>query len=251
MTEAEWLASADPGQMLWFLRDREKVSQRKLRLFGAACCRRIWHAMPDERSRRAVEIAEAFADGLVTAAEAEAAGNIAAEVTEEVPDVDTELGWRAARAADHLLPVPAESWMQPLVVWEYAGMVLEGEQLIREGAAPEMLEAWSEQVVESGKPMGLTDTDPGGILADLLREIIGPVPFGRGTIPTSLLRWNDGTVSKIAQAIYEERAFERLPILADALEDAGCDDADILAHCRSAGPHVRGCWVIDLLLGKG
>jgi hypothetical protein len=57
----------------------------------------------------------------------------------------------------------------------------------------------------------------------------------------SWLSWNDGTVVKMAQAIYDDRAFDRLPILADALEDAGCSDADILAHCRSEGPHVRGC----------
>ena len=64
------------------------------------------------------------------------------------------------------------------------------------------------------------------------------------------LTWNDGTVYKIALAMDEDGAFERMPILADALEDAGCDNADILAHCRSEGPHVRGCWVVDLLLGK-
>ena len=57
-------------------------------------------------------------------------------------------------------------------------------------------------------------------------------------------------VVKIAQGIYDERAFDRLPILADALEDAGCDNADILAHLRSPGPHVRGCWAVDLILGK-
>jgi hypothetical protein len=57
-------------------------------------------------------------------------------------------------------------------------------------------------------------------------------------------------VRKIVKAIYDERAFERMPILADALEDAGCDDQDILNHCRQSGEHVRGCWVLDLLLGK-
>src|SRR5207244_2679385 len=54
--------------------------------------------------------------------------------------------------------------------------------------------------------------------------------------------WNDGTVVKLAQGIYHERAFDRLPMLADALEDAGCTDATILAHCRGPGPHARGCW---------
>jgi hypothetical protein len=62
--------------------------------------------------------------------------------------------------------------------------------------------------------------------------------------------WNDGAVVKLAESIYTERAFDRLPILADALEDAGCTDAAVLDHCRGPGPHVRGCWVVDLVLGK-
>jgi hypothetical protein len=64
------------------------------------------------------------------------------------------------------------------------------------------------------------------------------------------LNWNDGTVVKLAEGIYNDRAFDRLPVLADALEDAGCTEAEILAHCRSGGEHVRGCWVLDLILGK-
>ncbi len=64
------------------------------------------------------------------------------------------------------------------------------------------------------------------------------------------LAWNDGAIPKMAQAIYDDRAFDRLPILADALEDAGCDNQEILDHCRSNGEHVRGCWVVDLILGK-
>ena len=64
------------------------------------------------------------------------------------------------------------------------------------------------------------------------------------------MAWNAGTVRRIAQAIYDDRAFDRMPILADALEDAGCDNADILNHCRESREHVRGCWVVDLLLGK-
>jgi hypothetical protein len=62
--------------------------------------------------------------------------------------------------------------------------------------------------------------------------------------------WNDGVMVKIAQGIYEERAFGHLPILHDALLDAGCDDEELLAHLRAEGPHVRGCWAIDFLLGK-
>jgi hypothetical protein len=85
--------------------------------------------------------------------------------------------------------------------------------------------------------------------ADLIREVFGN-PFKGAYLQPSWLGWNGGTVVQIAQAIYYERAFEQLPILADALEDAGCGDADLLAHCRGAGPHVRGCWAVDLLLGK-
>jgi hypothetical protein len=86
-------------------------------------------------------------------------------------------------------------------------------------------------------------------VASLFRDIIGN-PYRPAQVDPSWLRWNDGTIPKIAQGIYEERAFGRLPILADALLDAGCDNEDILAHCRSAGPHVRGCWAVDLLLEK-
>jgi len=85
--------------------------------------------------------------------------------------------------------------------------------------------------------------------AVLLRDIIGN-PFRSFAVDSSWLSWRDSTIPKLAQAIYDERAFDLLPILADALEDAGCDNADILNHCRQPGEHVRGCWVVDLLLGK-
>ena len=85
--------------------------------------------------------------------------------------------------------------------------------------------------------------------AALLRCIFSD-PFHPVTINAAWLTWNDGTVQKIAQAIYEERAFERMPILADALEEAGCTETEILNHCRQPGEHVRGRWVVDLCLGK-
>jgi hypothetical protein len=84
----------------------------------------------------------------------------------------------------------------------------------------------------------------------LARDLFGPLFFRVVTVEQDWLTRNDGIALQLAQAIYAERAFDRLPILADALEDAGCDNADILAHCRQPGEHVRGCWVVDLLLGK-
>jgi hypothetical protein len=85
--------------------------------------------------------------------------------------------------------------------------------------------------------------------AELLRDVFGDC-FSPVVVQPSWLAWHDGTVRRMATAIYEDRAFEQLPILADALEDAGCDNADILNHCRQPCVHVRGCWVLDLLLGK-
>ncbi len=83
-------------------------------------------------------------------------------------------------------------------------------------------------------------------LARLVRDIFGN-PFRPVAVDPS---WLTSTVTSLATSIYAERAFDRMPILADALEEAGCDHADILTHCRGDGPHVRGCWVVDLLLGK-
>jgi hypothetical protein len=86
--------------------------------------------------------------------------------------------------------------------------------------------------------------------SDFLRDIFGPLPFRPVIVNSSWLAWNDDIAVKLAQGIYDEQAFDRLPILADALEDAGCDNADILNHLRSPSPHVRGCFALDLLLGK-
>jgi hypothetical protein len=92
-----------------------------------------------------------------------------------------------------------------------------------------------------------SQNDSGSIV--LLHDIIGN-PFHPAAVDPSWLAWNHSTVLALAQGIYEERAFDRLPVLADALQEAGCHDPDILAHCRGPRPHCRGCWVVDLLLEK-
>jgi hypothetical protein len=84
----------------------------------------------------------------------------------------------------------------------------------------------------------------------LFREVVGNPFRPAPALDPAWLSWNGGTVPKLAEAIYDERAFDRLPVLADALEDASCADPDLLGHLRGPGPHVRGCWVVDLLLGK-
>jgi hypothetical protein len=84
---------------------------------------------------------------------------------------------------------------------------------------------------------------------EVIREIFG-TPVHTTAVNPAWLTWNDGTVEKLARTIYDDRGFDLMPILADALEEAGCDNADILEHCRGPNQHVRGCWVVDMLLGK-
>jgi hypothetical protein len=106
-------------------------------------------------------------------------------------------------------------------------------------------------------PPRLPHEDPRGVTAGenerraqchCFRDIFGNPFAEQPTLERSWLRWNDGTIPKLAEGIYRDRAFEQTPVLADALEDAGCTNADILTHCRSGGDHVRGCWLIDAIL---
>jgi hypothetical protein len=85
---------------------------------------------------------------------------------------------------------------------------------------------------------------------DLLRDVFASPFVQSPRVDPAWLSWNDGTVVKLARGIYEERAFDRMPVLADALEEAGCHEEMILAHCRGPGPHIRGCWVMDRILAK-
>jgi len=213
MTEEEWLACAEPQKMLDFLRD--KVSERKLRLFACACCRRIWQLLQGH-NRIAVEVAEEFAEGQVTEAKrAEAEGPIDA----------------AASAADAAA---------------YSAISLEGRPAW--GASHAARQAVAAAALNSD--WGSAEEAPASerqAHVSFLRCICGSTPFRPVTVSPA---WQTANVVALALAIYDERAFDRMPILADALEDAGCSDHEILAHCRGPGPHVRGCWVVDLLLGK-
>jgi hypothetical protein len=87
------------------------------------------------------------------------------------------------------------------------------------------------------------------VQCDLLRCVV-PSPFRASIVDAAWRAWEDGCVVKLARGIEEERAFERLPILADALEEAGCADEALLGHCRGPGPHALGCWVVDAVLDR-
>src|SRR5262249_37713894 len=108
--------------------------------------------------------------------------------------------------------------------------------------------ALSSQGASENEVAGATHTEFAAQTA-LVRDLFGN-PFRPAQADPAWLAWNGGTVPKLAEAVYPERAFDRLPVLADALEEAGCCDAELLSHLRSPGPHVRGCWAVDLLIGK-
>jgi hypothetical protein len=221
MNEAEWSACADPDRMLRRLRDR--ASPRKLRLFAAACCRRAWHLLPYKRSRKAVETVERYADG---AAEAR------------------ELTW--ARGVADAVARRYSSHSQPAVSL--------AAQAVAQAATPHARDALACARL-AAHALGLNDL--AGWDAEraaqsvLLRDLFGALPFRSVDVEPAWLRWKGATVRRIAVAVYRDRRFGDLPVLADALEEAGCADAEILGHLRGRWPHTLGCWALDWVLGRG
>jgi hypothetical protein len=219
LTEAGWLDETDPRPMLVFLADR--VSPRQLRLFACACCHSIWHLFVDERSCRAVEAAELYADGRINRqALASARDAFAAYYPTERRLYQV--------LADAVWFVTADEVDVEAVLARVAG----ASALYGTGRSDDRQRLREESRIQAG----------------LLREIIGN-PFRPVVVDPSWLLWNGGTVRLIAKAIDEEGAYDRLPILADALEEAGCPTVALLQHCRGGSVHVRGCWAVDLLLG--
>jgi len=232
MTEQEWLACEDPKKLLAFLRSR--TSKRKLRLFAAGSVRPLLQFLVDSRSAEAVTLSEIVADDEKNAGRLAAAHQAAWAV---LPHLPSDIHVTAARAAGRTVEADAHMAGE-LVANEIVGLCAQ----VREGDAASDAEEYD--LHWRGKAEGER------CLAALLRDLLGSLPFHPVTIDPTWLAWNNGTVFHLAQAIYDERAFDRMPILADALADAGCHDQEILTHCRNAGPHIRGCWLVDLLLGK-
>jgi hypothetical protein len=237
-TEADWLECTDPTPMLEFL--PYKVSNRKLRLFCCGCCRRVWRFMADERSRRAVEFTERFVDGAETederAAVSAAAGAAAREASlawnDSASVVDLGDAQRAEEDRLAYLVTAANVASQTISATMYDTFCIAAWR-IAFGVAK--LLAGAEGHPAAGKE-----------LAAMLRDVVGnpfrPATLDAEAVPPALVA--------LAETIYAERAFHRMAELADALEAAGCAESDILAHCRAPGPHLRGCWGVDLLLGR-
>jgi hypothetical protein len=204
MTEADWLTATDPSPILRYLRG--KVSDRKLRLFVCASCRRNESNIAKQAFRDALTAAERYADGLIGDGELQAVSAATAlQSSRRVNMVQAH-----AQAHVHWATQPDDE--MPAA----AGIVL---------AKKPTAQIWQSAILRCifGNPFRPAAFDP---------------------------HWRSETAVALATGIYADRAFDRMPILADALEEAGCDHDDVLNHCRGPGPHARGCWVVDLVLGK-
>jgi hypothetical protein len=240
MTEAEWLAANEPTPMLEFL--REKASNRKLRLFACACCRlpTVWPLLMDNRSRRAVEIAESFADAPQAGALYEASA-LAHRVMELDDPVD----------GPEWLPLSATAWYAWDAAQRTTSALRDGDRaaaLLREVFGNPFRPDWFPQACPAcrGKGEVAGSFDVGGCL----QELVGMCWACLGTGDAEPLWCTDRTALALAGDAYDRGDFACLPVLGDALEDAGCTSRAILEHLRGPGPHVRGCWVVDLILGK-
>jgi hypothetical protein len=234
MTEAEWQSSTDPRGMLEFLERERQATERQLRLFALACCSRIWHVLPEE-GKHLAQVGERFAEGKATRHERDMA--VAA--------------FRAVHGR-HLINGP-----ELRAIYSTKAMAFDAftANVVAHNAATAAMTFRAAIVGTGSYPNAVQRPDPAyaaerGAQAFLLRDIVGSIPFRRVLMDDDWLGWNQGTIRVLAQMIYDKSAFHRLPLLADALEDAGCTNPDLLDHCRSSEPHVRGCWPVDLILAK-
>jgi hypothetical protein len=247
MTEAEWASCQNPMPMLEFLRTSRKASDRKLRLFGCACVRHIWRLLAENPSQWAIEVAEQFADGNATQQALLNAGSSVHAAADFYETATMDTAECCGEAAAYCLTKSDQESLLYSIRCASRAVELEALSTAWSSAVDLGESQAAETVLAVAKAAKSREL---GAQTNVARDIFGPLLFCPVTIHSSVRTWNDGTVVKLAQAIYDERAFDRLPVLADALEDALCEDAEILAHCRQPGEHVRCCWVVDLLLGK-
>jgi hypothetical protein len=216
--------------MIWFLQGR--VSGRRGRLITCACCRKLWGGTTGGPAGRAIALGEEWADGGHNPEEAWAAWDDLYDAATEAysaGDLDGSIRFHDTSACLNPDPLGRLVGGAPTVgekIWGFGRDVAD----------------WFRLGVMYRKRR------PGPVSwCTLIRDIAGS-PFRPVTLDPS---WLTSTVVSLARRMYDTRDFSPMPILADALLDAGCDNADILDHCRGDGPHVRGCWVVDLVLGKG
>ena len=229
MEETEWLFSANPTEMFKVLAGHK--DRRKLHLFAVACARTVQHHMLDARSINALEVMERLIEGQATDAERVAAIHEAWRASEEARDTKDLATAAACDAAYRAINISSYSVAN-------SGMRAASRATGKRAAvATVRATAYGHQAM-------------------LIRDIFGN-PFQTKNLRSiwihqckRVLLWNSATVLAIAQSIYAEKCWDQLPILADAMEDAGCTVQPMLQHLRGPGPHARGCWVVDTIRGK-
>lgn len=261
MTEAKWLSWPDPYDLLEQCLVCE-LTERRLRLFACACCRRLWHRLEDNRLRVAIEVAEQFADSQATPEELEGARKMAANalndyilyywpdelVAEDThPDCLSTEERDAIRMASERRSDDAEEGARRWAVRHAAVAVVAASSRDGDDGRPYLHHAEAVILETSQAQAGFVGWHAERHLqADLLRDIFGN-PYRQPSLKSD---WISPAVTDLARSIDSQRAYARMAILGDALEEAGCDDPHVLSHCRSGTGHVRGCWVIDAVLGR-
>jgi hypothetical protein len=247
-----WQTSDELTALLWSLRRR--VGDRKFRLLSVALCRRAHDFMVDERSRRAVEMTERFADALATPDELVAASEEARRAYSETYDhadglmVErwSEVGARAYAAFSAAEAAYRASRLPPRSARHLPGNPVAVSSAVACGRA-------DMAIIEAGRSRGAND--------ELWRaayraELRAQAPlldciFGDPDSPVSFDQaWRTPPVIRLAEEAYRNPTPEILKVLSDCLEEAGCQDREIMGHCRGDHPHARGCWVLDGVLGK-
>ena len=245
MLEATWMASTRPSRMLNELMVRRpSAGARKCRLLAVACCRRIWDLLIDERSRRAVDALERYAVGHADVDEMALHAREAQTVPWDHPEVSSSshaaeaaaqaVAWETSYqhrlgAVDYSTPIAGTNLIRRIAGAAYHAAHARGAYLHPGGPGEEWHNAIrAEEVVQAG----------------LVREIFGNVCRPLDFDPA----WRASRAVDLARLIEASRDFDGMPALGDALEEAGCDHAEILDHCRQPGHHVRGCWVLDAIL---
>jgi hypothetical protein len=240
-----WLECRDPRPLLQHL--LAGATGRKKRLLLAGCVRRLGDLVPAGPLLNALVTSEEFADGLVgTARVAKAqreaqrhagerhAARVGASVSRApLAETAATLAHAAAHAVANALNPAAPSV---------------GVFAVAQAAAKKALADKGERVPFDLPASHLQVVVELAGLCDIIRDVFGN-PYRRVAFQRSWLTAHNGVAVTLARAVYEDRAFDRMPILADALEDGGCDSADLLTHLRGAADHVRGCWALDLVLG--
>jgi hypothetical protein len=245
MTEADWLNATTAAEVFAFACSH--ATERQYRLFLCGLARSVWHLVYYEGSRESVEVAERYVDGAATRGELRGAAWVA-----EIPTFGHDFDGTWRRFEPDAIPARILRLVELGVLSEVGPNAL--DEVVDEIALTHVSVA---ACVAEYSSCDFTQNNAGNVArmvrrsprlfpAQIIRCVLGN-PHRHATLTAE---WRTEAVVALSRGMYESRDFAAMPVLADALDDAGCDHPDILDHCRSDGPHIRGCWVVDSVLGK-